>query len=144
MKCETLLPEADTANHEAELDLVVPFTSPSLTRTAIQAAEQLGGGLAASIRLIKLQVVPYQVEECPIDLEFLQEQLSRFESILPLQIVIVLTREDAADLRHTLKPESIVVLATKRRWWPTRTERLARQLRRDGHRVVLVKEPHNA
>ena len=144
MKCETLWPEVDVEGHEAELDLVVPFTTPALTRAAIRAAEQLGDGLEASIRLIKLQVVPYQVEECPINLEFLQEQLNRFESKLPLRVVIVLTREDEADLLQALRPDSIVVLASEKRIWRTRTERLAAKLRNSGHRVVLVHEADHA
>lgn len=144
MKCETLRPEVDVEGHEAELDLVVPFTTPELTNAAIRAAEQLGEGLEASIRLIKLQVVPYQVEECPINLEFLQEQLDRFESKLPMRVVIVLTREEEADLGQVLKPGSIVVLASERRIWRTRTERLAARLRNNGHRVVLVRGADNA
>ena len=51
------IPEQDV--HLAELDLVVPFTTPALTQAAIRAAEQLGPGLHAVIRLLKLQMVPY-------------------------------------------------------------------------------------
>lgn len=138
MKCESLLPEREAERTEAELDLVVPFTTPALTRAAIQAAEQLGGGLEASIRLVKLQLVPYQVEESPIDIGFLQQQLAAYSSKLPIQALILLTREVEAELMHLLRPESIVVLATQKSLFPTRTEWLARKVRQAGYRVVVV------
>jgi hypothetical protein len=32
---------------------------------------------------------------------------------------------------------SIVVIGGRERWWPTRENKLARQLRREGHEVVF-------
>src|SRR5580765_2484747 len=35
-------------------------------------------------------------------------------------------------------PRSLLVIAGSRNWWPTREKRLARELRRAGHEVVLA------
>jgi len=36
-----------------------------------------------------------------------------------------------------LKVGSIVILGGRKRWWPTKEERLARQLRRAGYEVLF-------
>jgi fructoselysine-6-P-deglycase FrlB-like protein len=41
-------------------------------------------------------------------------------------------------LLSTLDRESVVILASGKRPWRTRNERLAESLRRAGHKVVLV------
>jgi hypothetical protein len=131
--------------HEAELDLVVPFTTPDLTRSALNAADRMGGELNASLRLVKVQVVPYplQIDQPPVYLEFLKNQLAQFRSELPMTNEVRLSREAEAGLLGALKRDSIVVLATRRRPWRTRNERLAAKLRRAGHKVVLIYEKAN-
>jgi hypothetical protein len=122
----------------AELDLVTPFTTPELTRAAIAVAERLGRDLRAAIRLVKLQVVPYAVESSTVPLSFLKAQMGAFRSTLPLHPHIIFTRDSEADLLRALHTDSIVILASKSRPWPTPIERMALKLRRAGHRVVLV------
>ncbi|HEX4133560.1 MAG TPA: hypothetical protein VHY84_02980 [Bryobacteraceae bacterium] len=131
--------------HQAELDLVVPFTTPDLTRSALNAADRMGGELNASLRLVKVQVVPYplQIDQPPVYLEFLKNQLAQFRSELPMTNEVRLSRESEAGLLGALKRDSIVVLATRRRPWRTRNERLAAKLRRAGHKVVLIYEKAN-
>jgi len=41
---------------------VVPFTTPELTRVALDAANQMGSGLRAAVRLIRIQIVPFPME----------------------------------------------------------------------------------
>ncbi|HEY3823502.1 MAG TPA: hypothetical protein VGL82_03045 [Bryobacteraceae bacterium] len=131
--------------HQAELDLVVPFTTPELTRSALNAADRMGGELNASLRLVKVQVVPYplQIDQPPVYLEFLKNQLAQFRSELPMTNEVRLSREAETGLLGALKCDSIVVLATRRRPWRTRNERLAAELRRAGHKVVLIYEKAN-
>jgi|HubBroStandDraft_2_1064218.scaffolds.fasta_scaffold727476_1 hypothetical protein len=126
--------------HAAELDLVVPFTNPELTRTALDAANGMGTGLNATLRLIKVQVVPFPLEldQSPVYIQFLKDQMAQFRSDLPVAGEIRLAREFEQGLLGTLGRESVVILATPRRPWTTRNERLARTLRRAGHKVVLV------
>jgi hypothetical protein len=137
----------EQAPHEAELDLVVPFTTPELTRAALNAANRMGGGLNATLRLVKVQVVPFplDLEQSPVYIDFLKDQLAHFQSELPVAGEVRLAREFETGLMGTLGRESVVILATPRRPWRTRNERLAGTLRRAGHKVVLInKEAKNA
>jgi hypothetical protein len=139
----------ERAQHEAELDLVVPFTTPELTRVAMDAADRMGSGLNATLRLVKVQVVPFPMEldQSQVYIDFLKSQLTQFQSELPVAGEIRLARELELGLLGTLGRDSVVVLATPRRppfltfsWLRTRYERLAASLRRAGHKVVLVSE----
>ncbi len=134
------------AARQAELDLVIPFTTPRLTRAALEAANRMGAGLEAAVRVLKVQVVPYplQVEQSPVMVDFLQAQLQKLHSALPVRAEILLTRDFEPALESALHEHSIVVLASPARPWRTRTERLADRLRRAGHTVVMVKEGNDA
>ena len=50
---------------------------------------------------------------------------------------IYLCRDRLEALTSVLKPGSIVVLGGQKRWWPTKDELLARQLRRAGYEVLF-------
>jgi hypothetical protein len=130
----------EQVQHEAELDLVVPFTTPQLTRVALDAANRMGGGLNATLRLVKVQVVPFplDLDQSPVYIDFLKDQLTHFQSELPVAGEIRLSREFEAGLLGTLGRDSVVILAAPKRPWRTRNERLAASLRRNGHKVVLV------
>lgn len=131
---------AEPARHTAELDIVVPFTTPELTRAAVDAANRMGAGLNATMRLVNVQVVPFPLElnQSPVYVEFLKKQLQQFECALPAAAEIRLARDFEAGLEGTLDTGSVVILATRRRPWRTRTERLAACLRKVGHKVVMV------
>ena len=139
-KAQLGLGVVEQVQHEAELDLVVPFTTPELTRVALDAANRMGAGLNATLRLVKVQVVPYPLElnQPPVHVDFLRSQLARFQSELPAAGEVRLAREFEAGLLGTLSPDSVVILASGKRLWRTRNERLAASLRRAGHQVVLV------
>jgi hypothetical protein len=130
----------EQAPQAAELDIVIPFTTPELTRTAINAANRMGAGLHAALRLVRVQVVPFELDlnRPPVFIDFLKEQLGGFKSTLPLAGEVRLARDFEDGLKSTLGPDSVVILATKRRPWKTSTERLSRSLRRSGYRTVLV------
>jgi hypothetical protein len=137
---QAVIDTPQTEQQNARLDLVIPFTTPELTMAAVQAANRLGEGLDAGIRLIKIQVVPWplQLNQSPVPKEFLTAQLQRFGSPLPMKREIRFAREFEPGLRGALNEHSLVILATRKRPWRTRTEHLAAQLRRDGYNVVIV------
>src|SRR4051812_16511237 len=119
-----------------QLDLVIPFTTSELTRAALDAANRMGDGLHVKLRLIKIQVVPYPMDlrQSPVYIEFLKNQLAQFESALPAEGEIRLAREFEPGLEGTLTPDSVVILATRKRPWRTRTERTAAALQRAGRK----------
>jgi len=127
------------------LDLVVPFTTPNLTRIAIRAAESFARGLSAGIRLLRIQVVPYpeDMTHPAVPLVFLREQMGSFRSAIPMRAEVVLTRDYESQLEERLTFDSVVVLAARHRFWFSRTSLLARRLRSTGHQVVLVYEEKN-
>jgi hypothetical protein len=125
---------------DSALDLVVPFTSVALTRVAMEYASGMGAELTAAIRLIKIQLVPYPMElnQPPVFLHFLEDQLEQFRSALPFKTEILLARDFAPCLLAALRRNSITVIGFRKRHWRTFNERLAARLQRAGHNVVLV------
>jgi hypothetical protein len=123
-----------------QLDLVVPFTTPQLTRIALKEAERLSTGLNAAIRVVKVQVVPYPlpIDQSPVYIGFLREQMENLRSDLDLQADVRLARDFEPALESALNRDSVVVLASPGRPWPTRTERLAKNLRAKGYTVCLT------
>jgi hypothetical protein len=126
----------------APLDLVIPVTTPELTRASIRAAEQLACGIHAQVRLLKIQVVPFplQISAPPVPVEFLRAQLEKYSSSLPVKREIELARDFEPALRKALRPRSVVLICSKRRGWRTHNERLAADLRRSGYPVILTFE----
>ena len=137
--------KAPRVAERAPLDLVVPFTTPRLTEVALKAANRLGAGLDSAVRMVKVQVVPFPLDLrfSPVPVEFLESQLTHLgEDVLslPFSAEIRLAREFETGLMGALHYRSMIVLATKKRPWRTRNERLAESLRAAGYTVVLVPE----
>jgi hypothetical protein len=125
---------------QAELELVVPFTTPQLTRAALDAAGRMGAGLNSTVRLIRVQVIsfPLEIDQSPVFIDFMEEQLRHLQCALPMKAEIRLARDFDHGLVSALNIESVIDLAAPRRPWRTRNERLAASLRRAGYKVVLV------
>lgn len=129
--------------HHSELDLVVPFTTPDLTKAALTAASQMGGDLNAHVRLLRIQVIPAQLDitQSPVGINFLKEQLAALMPEMSAGRELRFARDWFAGLSATLTPQSLVVLAAPRRLWKTKNERVAAALRRAGYQVVLIQTP---
>lgn len=124
------------------LQLVIPYTTPELTRAALKSAAVLAQDLGATMRLVGVHVVPYP---CPLDHpdvanEHLKNKLAAvaWESALPVRAEVVYGRDRQAAFRQVLGPGALVLLATRKHWWRTAQERLARSLSRAGHSVALL------
>ena len=89
---------------------------------------------------MKVQVVPFplQLNQSPVYVNFLKKQLEQLDSALPTTREIRFARDFDTGLEGALDSDSVVILATRKRPWRTRTERLAASLRKVGHKVVLV------
>ena len=127
-------------NQGSKLEVIVPFTDASGTLAALSLAAQLGRNLDARVNLVALQTVPYGLEltRPPIALEWLEERLRELalRSPIDIHVDIILSRDAKWELRHMLKPYSLVVIGGRRRWWRTKEQRLADTLRHNGYRVI--------
>jgi len=125
-----------------EVEVVIPYADPALTRAVLARSAALTAGLHVRISLIAVHTVPYPSDfVCPTATHsFLVGRLVELSADCPLpvspQVVLARTREDG--FRHALRAESTVLVGTRRSVWRTAEERLARSLAADGHKVVLV------
>jgi hypothetical protein len=124
------------------LEVVVPYTSPELTAKVVERAAALSAGLNVILKLVAVHVAPYPAElRCPAAMErHLTTRLTELaeHTSLPSCIHIVVSRDRAEGFRQILRPGSAVLLGSRKRWWHTREERLAKELTRQGHHVSLI------
>ena len=123
------------------LRVVVPYTTPELTRAALRHAG-VCTDLDVHVRLVDIQIVPFPCppNRPPINRQFSEERLRGFleESKLPGDVAVLYTRGWLEGFRKVLEPGSLVILVAKKRWWPTREEKLARVLMDAGYDVMLL------
>ena len=130
-----------TATGIEPLDIVVPYTTPYLTRLALKKAEELGSEIPANIRVLRMQRVPFplDIHHSPVSLDTLREQTRQVARGIPTsEILIYLTRDPHETLLKALQPDSILVIASRKRWWRTSQERLKKLCEKNGYRVALV------
>jgi hypothetical protein len=89
--------------------------------------------------------VPFQLplDQPQISVAFLQDAMRELVAQLKSEtfdptIHLYLCRDRVWALSQVLKPNSLVVIAGRKRWWPTAETRMARALRAEGHRVIFV------
>jgi hypothetical protein len=125
-----------------DLQIVIPHRSPELTRSALKYAATLAMDLDVRLRLIDVHVVPYGVPlDAPtVDPRHLARRVRSLamESELPISAEVIYARDWEQGLRRVLAPGSLVLMAMKRAWWPTKDKRLASRLRKLGHQVMWV------
>jgi hypothetical protein len=135
-------PSIESGGQCGSIEIVIPFTEWAVTEAVMQRAAAFTARLNAKLMLVAVHAVPYPMSfGCPALVHaHLVEQLIDLASRCPLPVdpQVVLARSCAEGFRHALKPESTVLLGTRRRLWKTAEERLAAALVRDGHRVALV------
>src|SRR3984885_5180006 len=126
---------------DQQLNIAVVFTSVESTLAALKEAGRLASSLSARITLVVPQVVPYPLplETPPVLVEFNENRFRVMASESPVEtsVQVYLCRDRFETLRSVVKPGSIVVLGGRKRWWPSKDERLARQLRRAGYEVLF-------
>ena len=126
---------------DQQLNIAVVFTSVESTLAALKEAGNLANSLGARIKLVVPQVVPYPLplETPPVLVEFNENRFRVMASESPVEtsVQIYLCRDRFETLTSVLKPGSIVVVGGRKRWWPTKDELLARQLRRAGYEVLF-------
>jgi hypothetical protein len=127
---------------ERELEVNVLFTTTKGTHSALRMAGKLAGDLGARIRLIVPQVVPFPLElsHPPVKPEFIARGVCTMVSqhAIETEIQICLCREKLDAPLSVLKPNSIVVVGGRKRFWRTEETRIAELIRRQGHQVVFI------
>ena len=126
----------------SKLDISVVFTSIEATLTALKEAGNLASSLAARITLIVPQIVPYPLPltSPPVLIDFSERRLRVIasKSRVETRVSVYLCRDPLETLRSVLKPHSLVVIGSRKSWWPTAEKRLAAKLRHFGHQVVVT------
>ncbi|MDP8989204.1 MAG: hypothetical protein M3N41_03890 [Acidobacteriota bacterium] len=125
-----------------ELEVNVVYTRlPGAAKTLLTASG-LARGLGARVTVHVPQVIPYPLElkAPPVSVPFAEKQLLALAGEQPVEtnIQMYLCRDLTETIRRVLKPDSVVVIGGRKRWWPSPEKKLAAILRRDGHRVILT------
>src|ERR1035438_6584660 len=125
-----------------ELEVVVPYTEWALAEATLQRAAVLAAGLNVRVRLVAVHSVPYAVSfGCPAAVHaHLVEQLVDLASRcqFPVEPQVVMARGWVEGFQYALHPDSTVLVGTRKHFWRTREESLARDLARGGHNVALI------
>ena len=127
---------------DSNLQLHVIFTGLKETEASLGAAGQLARDLGGRLTLLVAEVVPYPLPlDCPpVPAEFTEKVLSQLagKQEVETRVQVYLCRDRNQTIRQALIPNSIVVIGSRKRWWPTREQWLASLLRRDGHQVIVL------
>lgn len=128
--------------HAETFDVVVPYTGPEMTAKVVDRAAEFATGLNATLTLVAVYVAPYPCDlSCPTAMrEHLTARLTELAELYdpPARVHLVVARSRDEGFRQVIQPGSTVLLGTRKHWWRTREERLARELAREGHRVSLL------
>jgi hypothetical protein len=137
-----LRPRAEES--DSKLDISVVFTGVDATLQALKEAGDLAASLGGRINLIVPQIVPYPLPltSPPVLVDFNERRLRVIanNSRVDTRVSIYLCRDPLDTLQSVLRPNSVVVIGTRRHWWPTAEERLAKKLRHLGHHVVITEK----
>ncbi len=129
----------------SDLHIGVVFTDFENTRVALKAAASLSTGLEADIDLVVPQIVPFPLPLArpAVPPEFILQRLRGLVVAAGVQpsIYIYFCRDRLQTLLQVLEPHSVIVVGSRKRWFPTQHERLARALCKNGHDVILARWP---
>jgi hypothetical protein len=135
-------PAIETGGRCGPIEIVVPFTEWAVTEAVMKRAVAFAEKLNARLLLVAVHTVPYPMSfGCPALVHaHLVDQLIDLASRCPLPVnpQVVLARSCEEGFRHALKPESTVLVGTRKRFWKTSEEKLAAVLAHEGHHVALV------
>lgn len=124
------------------LQVYVVFTDIEATKAALTTAIELARDLNARLVLLIPKIVPWPLplEAPPVCGEFTERVVSKIAGEREANITarVYLCRDRDRTIRYAIEPGSLVVIGNRKRWWPSRTPRLARLLTRDGHDIILA------
>ena len=121
----------------------VVFTSIDETLVAVRVAGDFAKTLGVPVTLVHFRAVPYALpvdEPCgmsPVETDAFLSRLRAGGSRRPRPCLLV-PRRRCRSIPLAFNPHSLIVVAGRRRWWPTESERWRRTLEAAGHFVVFV------
>lgn len=120
----------------------VLYTSASWTLLAMEKAHELANPFGDTITVLVIQAVPYALplEYPPVPMEFITKHFSELSRKFSeaIRIRAYLCRNRVETLKRILNLNTPIVIATRKKWWPTSDSRLARKLSRAGYMVIRV------
>ena len=132
----------ESAPSQRQLEIVVPYTEWALAEAVLQRAAALAAGLDVRVRLVAVHSVPYAASYgCPAVVHaHLVEQLTDLASRcqFPVEAQVVMSRGWLEGFEFAMRPDSTVLVGSRKHFWRTREESLARELAREGHNVALI------
>jgi hypothetical protein len=136
-------PRREHSNPAVRTDAVyVVHTSIDDTLAAVRVAGDFAKALGVPITLIHFRTVPYalSVDEppgmSPVETDAFVTRL-RAEG-LDTRVRVYLCRDPRRAIPLAFRPHSLIVVAGRRSWWPTESERWRRTLEAAGHFVLFV------
>jgi hypothetical protein len=124
--------------------VTVLYTNVRATLAALRRAASLARDLGATIRILNVRTVPYPLplDKPPVDREVVARNISTLADgqPIPTRIEICFGRDVVESLLLSLSPNSIVLVGSKISWWRPKERKLAKQLARHGHQIILVAE----
>jgi len=138
---EAIAQESDRGFVAGPLEVNVIFTDWQETAAALKFAQSFARGLGARISLRTAIAVPFQlpIDQPAVSVPFLQHVMRKLVAQLNREafdptVHLYLCRDLVWALSQVLKPNSLVVIGGRKRWWPTAETRMARALRDKGYR----------
>jgi len=145
--CEGSIPPSRAAENDPsnEVEINVIFTDHQGTLSALRTAGALAHQLRVHINLLVPRVVPYAVPLAspPVSIQFTERRLldlahREAHGSMVISVQVYLCRNRRLCLLEALKPQSLVVVGGRVRWWPTKETKLARTLQFAGHQVIFA------
>jgi hypothetical protein len=132
----------DPAAESTSLRINVLFTEMRETLAALSSAATLSTNLSARIVLLVPLTVPHPLplDRPPVSLDFVCRRIRELAAAVATEIeaFVYLSRDPQQAIMDALTPASLIVLGSRNRWLFEKSKRIARKLRRRGHRVVLA------
>jgi hypothetical protein len=143
---EHLFFASTTTKRRSDLQIYIIFTNPLAINVTLEAANELAHDLDARLTVLIARIVPYPLplEHPPVSTEFTEQFLSQLVKgpDVATTVHVLLCRDRNETIRRAVRPDSIVLIGSRKRWWPNRDNTLARRLRRDGHHVIVLNLDH--
>jgi len=120
----------------------VVFTMIDETLAALRVAGPLAKALGVSLSLIHFRTVAYPLSpedplgRSPAEMDGFVQRLR--EEGVDVSVRVYVCRNERQAIPLGFKRHSLIVIAGRRSWWPTRAEQWRRRLEAAGHFVLFV------